>query len=334
MSNKIYQDGLYNEQQKQMFLKGLTKNTHASILRILSRARVLEEQLNKDLYNFSLNEIERLIIYLNPTKLNSVVAAASIIQGYIRWAIEQDLRNDNINPLDIVFGDEYFNKFVDKTNQTVFSYKEITYIIDRLMNYQDAGIVLALFEGIVGKKYSEILNLLKSDVKKDSNTVVLKNDVNENTQETRIITVSNDLTNLLLKAAEQTVYYKNNGHPSENIKAPTSDLIDNDYIFRNSKLNTKENGSADAHLVLRRLTNVRKWFDYPFFNAINIRNSGMLYMAYQLYENNKKFGKAEFDAVCEHYNISKLKNSNEFNASRLRKEFLNIETIERIYGAE
>ena len=73
MSNQIYEQGLYNRDQKEMFLKGLNLNTRATYERVLNRAKILEEQFNKDLYDFNIYEIEKVIHYINPGTLSSVI---------------------------------------------------------------------------------------------------------------------------------------------------------------------------------------------------------------------------------------------------------------------
>ena len=92
---------------------------------------------------------------------------------------------------------------------------------------------------------------------------------------------------MLIKASNETIYYKNNGHPSENIKAPTANLADNEYVFKNVMLNTRDSGRADYHLIFRRLKKVADWNHQPYLIGINIRNSGMLYMAKNLYNKSK-----------------------------------------------
>lgn len=334
MSNQIYEQGLYNRDQKEMFLKGLNSNTRAAYERVLNRAKILEEQFNKDLYDFNIYEIEKVIHYLNPGTLSSVIAATSIIQNYIRWGIEQDLRTDNLNPLDAIAGDHFYSKFIDSSNKTIFKKEEIDDITGGLVNFQDSAIVQCIFEGVVGKRYSEILNLRRQDINESTNELTLTNEVSEKEQTTRTVTVSDDLINMLLKAVNETIYYKNNGHPSENIKAPTANLMESDFVFRNVLLNTKGLDRADYHLIFRRLKKVAEWNKQPYLTGINIRNSGMLYMAYKLYKQSGKLSKPEIDSVCAQFNIQTLKNKQDYHTTRLRKDFLNVDKIKELYLEE
>ncbi|WP_106768030.1 tyrosine-type recombinase/integrase [Paenibacillus faecalis] len=332
MSNQIYEQNLFNAEQKNMFLKDLSSNTYTAYLRILTRAAKLEEQFEKDLYDFNIYEIERLIFYINPKTLSSVTSAVSIIQNYIRWAIAQDLRKDNLNPLDAIAGLKFYKKFIDTSNKLLFSSSEIEEITGGLVNYQDSAIVQAIFEGVNGKKYSEILNLTIHDIDEKNNELLLKNDINDFKQQERKLKVSPELIKMLIKASQETEYYKNNGHPSENILSKIAPLCESHFVFRNSRLNTKETDRADYHLIFRRLSKIAEWNGQPYLNGMNIRKSGMIYMANVLYRESGKLENEEIHRICEAFNFSKIKGRDDYNTTRIRAEFLNLDNIFEIYG--
>lgn len=335
MSNVVYNDYLYNAEQKKRYLKDLTENTYITYLRVLKRASRLEERLEKDLYNFNLNEIEDLLSYLAPKTLQSAVASGSIIQNYIRWAISQDLRDDNLNPLDVMGGSEFYSRFVDKTNKLLVTDEELKDIIGDLENPQDSVIPMAIFEGIMGREYSELLNLTVNDVNQDESTVTLRNELKNGEIETRIIKISDYLMSLLIRAANQKEYSQDNGN--SNAKSPIVELAESPYIIRSVKRRATANEKADKHLVLRRLKNIGIWKGYKYLTAVNLRNSGMLYMAQDCYIKNSPHSLKREDiiAICEKYNIGKQSQYSEFYAySRYTKEFLNEETIRRVYEIE
>lgn len=90
-------------------------------------------------------------------------------------------------------------------------------------------------------------------------------------------------------------------------------------------------GKADSHLVLRKLRLVADWMGQPHLTATNIRNSGMLYYAYKLYKDRGKLEKEEYDIICERFDI-KMNSLGYYNISRQKNDFLNVKTIEKIYG--
>lgn len=333
VSNRIYSDEMFNQNIKIMFLKDYPENTRLAYSRVLKRAKYLEDQVSKDLYDFNLHEIVQLLRFLSPTSYASALSSSSIIQNYIRWSIEQGLRVSNMNPLDAVVGDEFYKNVIDVSRKNLFTLEEIENITGGLVNFQDAAMIRGIFEGIMGHGYSELLNLKKVQLDPHHLLLQLVNEEKDRTTH-REVQISEELMLMLIKAAEESEYYKNNGNPSPNIKAPTSKLVDNDFVFRSSILNVKSYERADKHLVLRRLKNVAEWFGQPTLTAINIRNSGMLYSAYQLYKETGKLEKNEIDYVCHKFNIAKLKGSEFYNVSRLKKEFLSIEKIIQVYEEE
>lgn len=336
MSNQTYSDYLYNEDQKERFLKdNKAEKTKEAYTRVLKRASSLEEEYQKDLYNFNISEIELLINYLAPTTLGSARSAVTPISTYIDWAIEQGLRTDNLNPLSALVDKEYLEKFIDKSNVLYFTKDEIEDITGRLTNKIDAAVIQCLFEGLLGKKYSELLNLTIHDVNegRDKNRLILTNDVDEENSTKRILMLDGDskLIDLLTETYNKKIYYKNNGNPLPTNKSNTINLIENEYIFRASALGVKYFGKADSHLVLRKLRLIAEWMGQPTLTAINIRNSGMLYYAYKLYMDRGKLEKEEYDIICDRFDI-KMSKQGFYNISRQKNEFLNIKTIEKIYG--
>ncbi|OZB98075.1 site-specific integrase [Paenibacillus sp. XY044] len=336
MSNEVYNDYLYNEEQKKRYLKGLNENTYTTYLRVLKRASKLEKRLGKDLYNFNIHEIEDLLSYLAPKTLQSAHGSGSIIQSYIRWAISQDLRDDNLNPLDVLGGLDFYERFVDKTNKLLITDDELKDIVGDLDNYQDIVIPMALFEGIMGREYSELLNLTLEDINQREHTVLLKNELKNGEIETRTIKIREELTRYLVKAAEQQIYSQDNGN--SRAKSPNVELVESPFIIRSVKRRATVNEKADKHLVLRRLKNIGIWKGLKHLSAINLRNSGMLYMARNLLNEVEPYNSLDRDkiiTICQHYNIGKQSNDSEFYAyTRYTQDFLNEETIRKVYEIE
>lgn len=334
MSNKIYNEILFNLEQKQRFLEKQTPSARNFNERILKRVSTLEEDLGKDLYNFNLNEIEQFIFYLAPKTSNSVQSTIYCINSYIRWAIYEGL-NDNLNPLDFMLGEEYIRKFLHDFNELLFSYEQIKRIVGSLASFMDSALVLAIFEGVMGKACSELVNLTIYDINEKDSCLSLKNEISPDKIEERCLYLDADspLIKCLLKSVEEKVYFKNNGNPSPNIKAPVADLVNNEYIFRNVKMNAKNEGKADKHLVSRKLKLIGKWFGYPYLSPINLRNSGMLYEAYKQYKRLGVLESEQIEQIFLKFGMQKL-NSGYYNVTRLKKEFLNIKTIKDVYGDE
>ncbi|MBD8838871.1 hypothetical protein IFU39_13705 [Paenibacillus sp. CFBP 13594] len=338
--NNIYEDSLYNESQKERYLETLIENnTKDAYSRVLRRASVIEKRLGMDLYDFNLGEIKQVLLLLQSTKLATTKSTGSIIQNYIRWAIEQDLRKDNINPLDAVSSSAFYSQFVDDSNPTVFSEEDIGNIVDSCLNFQDKVVVQALFEGIMGRGNSELLNMKMEHITQISDKeykIQLFNELSHGEIETREIPISKYLYDILRLADKEEVYTKNNGILKDGIKKRSNQLIENDYILRsaiNSRVKQDINDPSPTHVVNRRVGKISKWNNLPLLTAINIRNSGMLKMGRDLYLKYGKLEREEYFIICEHYNVGKQPDGS-YVYSKYRVGFLNMDNLRLIYDID
>ncbi|PZT57429.1 hypothetical protein [Paenibacillus silvae] len=335
MSNKVYNEDFYNEEQKNRYLKDFSAATKSSYSRVFKRAAIMEQNLNKDLYDFNLTEISEFLYMLGATKISSVRHTGSVIKNYIGWAIDQDLRIDNINPLDAVTSFEWYTQFATDNSSTLFSEEDIGNVVDGCLNFQDKAIVQAVFEGIMGRQNSEIINMKMEHIREiDNEYRITLYDNTRNGQEIREIPISNFLYNILRIANREDKHIKFNGILKTNIKSDTNKLMDNDYIIR-SILSTKvKQGTeepASIYLVQSRLTKIAEWNNLPQLTVMNIRNSGMLKMARDLYLKHGKLETEEYAEIFTRYNIKKDK-FGQWQCGPMKVEFLNIPTIKSIYN--
>lgn len=321
MSNKIYEDGFYNEYQKNRFLDNYPEETARVYGRIFTRSKESEELLGKDLYDFNIMEIEQLLNHLNPLRSSTSQGNMFVVQAYIRWAIEEDLRSNNINPLDGLTGKDYYEKFVDATKKLFFTEDELRTIIGDCKNYQDSVILQLIFEGVWGSGYAELLNLKESDIDFENNTLKLENEKGQK----RVLTNLSDLCIKLTRGAlDEKIYHKKNGYPDPMSRGRGfSDLVKNKYVLKTSNTNNQDDsGKAEKHLIFRRLSSMSEIHGIPYLNGANIRNSGMLKMAKNLYKEFGRLEREEYTLMEEKFNISK---------GKIIKEIINIDNILKYY---
>lgn len=338
--NKIYYEEFFNPKQKNRYLKDQIETTKKAYSRILLRAAKIENKLGKDLYDFNLDEIKQLLYILKATKLSTVMHSGNIIQNYIRWAIEQDLRTDNINPLDAVASGEFYKQFLDTSEQTLFSEDEIMDVVKECINYQDKAVILGLYEGIYGRQYSELLSLKMSSLEEieDDPEYYYAHLFNESVDgyKERTLKITSKLFNILRIANNEDVYFKNNGLEFEGMRNNKNYLVKSDYILRaaeNARTKSMENVPAAPALINRRIAKIAELYQMPMLTATNIRNSGMLKLASKVYKESNKLSKEEYSIILQHYNVGIGKNG-DIAYGRLKADFLNIENIERFYGEE
>lgn len=333
MSNKIYDNKLYNEYQKNRYLQTVPVKSKTARLRVLYRAAEIEEQYGIDLCQFDISKIESLLNYLEPSTINSSRSNFSFVESYIHWCIEQDLRGNNINPMSHLKNTNYFKKFVNDTKQRLFSKDEIDKMVNGCINAQDSVILHLLFEGASGNGYAELLNLTKHDIKQNRYIELTEDDGSK-----RTIQVSEKCIELIEKAMEQKEYHKKNGIVSPTAKNPPHvSLVESGYVLKNSYTRNNGIGKGDNHLILRRIRAIKEYNNDWVKNLtpLMIRNSGMLYLAYQIYKRNDHFGNREhYEEICDKFGVRQVENNGHLTYvySKYKEDFLNEDTIKRVYG--
>lgn len=290
--NKIYDESFYNSAVKERYLKNQSQAARISYGRVLKRASSIEAKLGRDLYDFNLGEIKQVLLLLKSTKMTTIIATGIIIQNYIRWAIEQDLRVDNINPLDAVSSDEFYKQFLDTSEPSLFHHDNIMKWVKNCINHQDKLAILGIFEGVYGRQYSELLTLKMERVRQITSDsisyeVELYNETSEGNKESRIIPITNELYNIMRTANNEKVNFKNNGLEFEGMRNNKNYLTKTDYIVRgaaDARTGVEGNVPAASALINRRIKKISELYQVPTLTPTNIRNSGMLYMAHELYK--------------------------------------------------
>lgn len=338
MSNLIYTDEMYNEFQKNRFLNhaDVSDVTAEGYKILFKKSATLEKQFDKDLYDFNLPEIEQTLKYLGAGVATTVSNYVSVIKNYIYWAMKEDLRTTNrLNPLnDVTLDLNYYEQFVEATrDKKLFTEKTIWRdIIGKTVNAQDAVIIALYFYGVATE---EILNLKKDDIFPNSDTLILRNE-----GESRKLVVDERVISLCNQALAQEEYEKLNGNSAA--KAKVLKLVESDFVVKSVQSQTTrgEGEKADVHSIYRRLKMLSEQLEYPYLQATNIRNSGMLHMFRKLYlDNGGSVDTESYFSICQNFGLKKTRDINgtgnlQYNHYPLRSAFLNEEMMKNVYGDE
>lgn len=292
----------YNEKLKKKFLETVEGESAREMYEYnLKLAKETEEIAGKDLCNFSLGEIAKVIKVAQPYRLGMAKWKAGIYKGYIQWAIKEELRDDNLNPLDSA-DEDWYSSLVDWNRKTVISKDELDEIIKQTTNKQDKAAIMMIFEGAWGGSLSELSNLTENDIDWNTGNITL---VDEDGNK-RDITVSSETLKLLREAHSQESYVYNNG-----IKKPRGqyerDLIMTEYIFKNIRSKRTENSTQVSKMAIyQRLVVIREALMIPELTPMMIRNSGMLFYANTLLEDNGIMSDEMYDKIGERFGLSKV----------------------------
>ena len=318
---------LYNEKIKEEFLRNYDNHqTQNTIKYLLYKAFSIENILDKDLYNFNISELGKVIQNTDPLNITVAKTNMRFLTAYISWAIEKGLRNDNLNPLRGI-DNEWLEQFVSK-KKLYFSEQEIRDIENKLVNYQDKAILRMLFEGISGDGVSEILNLTERDI--NDNTLKL----NDNKFEPREVVVSDYCLKLIKGALAEKEYKLKNGSVQRGTKE--YNLVSNDYVIRPIDRKVLDvNAPSDKHTIYRRIKFISDLSELPYLNVKNIERSGMIYYGKLLYEQEGSLGKEQLDKIGDKFGIRKVNINGylNYNTTVLR-EYINEDNIMELYGVK
>ena len=224
---------MFNEETKRRFIAERNDEVILPVnylIREFNEVAAIEEKLQKDLCDFTLYEIKEYYKMLNTSSVNRLQVLTSQFSTYTQWCLQQNLVKDNQNHfLELKGG---YNDCINVAllNEKIVSRETVLKWANECINAKDAFILLALFEGICGKEFCEIVNLRPEDVNGNIATLC----------DGRSIEISKELISLIDKCVEEDTYY---GKEDDNRVQKVYKLIDNGYVvkdFPNIKLSVDE----------------------------------------------------------------------------------------------
>ena len=192
---------MYNDEIKKRYIEykeAATIMCQNYLERVFNAVEPFEEQLGKDVGDFTANEIIDYYKYLNKSSVDAIAALNSTLSLYTQWYIGELLSIDHQNH----FSELTRTIFISCVNKrkmesSIITRKDLLKNIRDLRNLCDSFILLALFEGISGKNYSEIRSLRYRDF--DGDYVTLCNG--------RKIKASYELNELARETSDEQYYY-------------------------------------------------------------------------------------------------------------------------------
>lgn len=145
---------MYNEEIKNRYID--TINNPDIIRVIFSKCETIERLLEKDVYDFSERDIERLLYMINTPSVHTLTGHISQLKIYTDWAINQNLVRDGINHFaySTTGLERYVNKFW--AEEKILSYEDYKWMMDSLKEPDQRFILGCLWHGIKGDSCSEI----------------------------------------------------------------------------------------------------------------------------------------------------------------------------------
>ncbi len=321
--------GMYREEIKIKFLEDQysSEESRKILSYVFYNSREIEIQLEKDLYEFNIEEITYVIRDCSPKKSNHAQRIGSVITKYIEWAIEKGFRPATFHPLQGIHT-SFYEQFGGE-KRLYLSKQKLENILDQLANAQDAVVPSLLFDGVCGHKFSELLNLRKRDIDWENNTLHLQDDKFG----PRKVVVSDRTINLLKVAIKETIYYSQNGTVKG--RKEEAELVDNEYVLRTVKVGAYSKGKSKPNLPRRRLDMIGDLVETGIeqFTSKVITYSGMIYQGYISHLKNGELESKQLSEIAELFGIRKVKvDEYQYYNTSVLSRLINLKNINELYG--
>lgn len=333
----------YNHFFKEEFLNTIkTESSRTYYVSLFNKSKQLEEQLNKDMFNFTDIEVELLLYSINTSQKNTLVSYLNQCKNYCDYAIETGNKVSNIN-IYKSFSTDRLDQYLMRHKQKYLSKDDIMNSLKDVYNSIDFAVYMSIFEGLLGFEYTEITNLTKQDIAEARENKIEDENLNEKgyllklnglskrTKELnpRTIVASEELMRALEAASRQDVYYQNNGDSKSNL--PSRPLLDGEYVFRNSDLGNESKVQTDKQFVYRKLILLKEISDSLISSVTTIINSGVIYHL-SLKAKDGVINFEDVKQVANRYNITLIPASPNTSYKNFIKKHR--DALKKVYGVD
>lgn len=294
---------MYNRSLKMEFIKeNFDEPSQLAVQYFFNKTMELKEKgLNKDIYDFTEDEIEDLFYALEFSSIDMFNVYKHYLIQYLNWAEKNNLSNLGYNIISVNLKFKNGSKFLDKIamNNKYLTKNQVNEIIYSICNNdQDSAMILSAFEGIHGTKLYEIRSLQEKNIDKENNTIKLfDKDKSERTLKTTPETIK-----LILEANEQIKY---NNYARESGLIFSRKLVSTEYVFKIGAYRGNDMISYNAlYQRLKRIAEEEYGNGYVNFNSL--RWSGIFHY-FKIWKNEGNFKEEYPESVLkrlgEKYNI-------------------------------
>lgn len=281
MSDLIYDTSeLYNSEIKAHFLEDydIQTNSKRAYFNNFKIASKIEKEKKKDLYEMTDDEVEEVLAI---SMKNSYFALSSMIsnfRNYVNWC--DGIYTERAIPL---FAETSTRKLVEKyiahSRLDFYTRDEVMDGLSKLDNPLDRFLILSVFEGIGGQKYSEIANMRLEHLKEIDGKYYVDLYDTERGIETLNHEISKELYETAIEAEETNIYHNYaTGKPNE--------LKKTGYIARRRiTSNSSERLNVPQFFASFAIKHYKEVFESDVLKMGFFKQSGMMYYIYELIKN-------------------------------------------------
>lgn len=157
---------MFNEELKREFIKFRIGNTNIAesfLIFVFNKVGKYEKGVNKDVYSFDYETIGDMFKSFKTPNITTLQTINSQLIAYTDFCIKKGLTEKNYYTY---VNANYMKDCLDnnKIMEQFVTREQLILWCDKLPNPRDRFILLALYEGIKGKDYDELIELKESDV--------------------------------------------------------------------------------------------------------------------------------------------------------------------------
>lgn len=325
-SEKWYNKKTKNNYIKSLGTEGLEHVASFTLLKISAE----EREKGEDVYNMSFKDIEDVLYSLSPSSELSSYHNLLRIEDYINWAIKEKLSIHEISPLSIIINrSEYSKKFVSYYKRTIFSKEQLNIMMNELVNKTDRMVLLALFEGIRGVDYTEILNLSMKNLERVNGIYRVILTDKDGTK--RPLTISSELADLMWESDNERFYVNKNGL-SKSEKASMT-MYESSVGILKKTVRGGIKKDLDGSYIQRKFSLFKEVFNMRFLTPRQVINSGIMHYAHMLYQKYGEIGILQYDMIGDKFNVSMVeKDGYVYRNTTIIRRVLRMPEFEELYG--
>lgn len=285
---------MFNKKIKNEFIEkldsaGVSRNYKNNFKILLKQAEKVENELNKDLFDFDLEETKIFLKSLRSKSIKSITTRKSMIVMYRKWAFQQKL-TQNIyitKAIEKLEPKQLINVIAEKSKYIT---KEELYTWTMEMpNIRDSVILLLLWWGIKGSKFKEIKYLKEKDIDLKNRIIKLKD------REIKVDDFTVEMINNCMNTDDYLCFTKN-------FDTRVNPLAESEYLIKNVIIKKKDEenfyGQPISEQTIQRIVRENKHLiDNDYVNVTTLYKSG------QYHRFKEKYGEQA------EYIIKKMKNS-------------------------
>lgn len=295
-------------------------NTKPLISRYFKNSEKIEVQFEKDICDFTMDEVIKLLKSFDSRSRNTIILIMSYFNDYFKWCLKEGfVQNNNIinfyekkimEPFlkEIVPLEFLENKYITKD--------ELLSYLNETDDYSLKFMIYAIFNSILGDEYEELINLKESDLEEESKTINLITG--------RKVRIDELFIELMKKASLETYY-----HPDGIIESNSREkkyYKESFYILKGyGNRGRLENEPIPVQVIQRRMRDYQKIVSNRWLNATNLYRSGLIYYIKNIFEErNISFKDAIYTKINRQeyrYEEEIQKNINEFGSNMTTRMF-------------